>query len=139
MLPEEPARPAVLALLDNVRDFLRSLLDLRFEQLITPRMLPTLYLLAIAASAYGVLTYAIEGFTRSFAVGVFRLVLVAPVGFVVLVTLCRIGLEFLMVVFRLAVNVSEMAGHTGDIASGLPRIQFWKGLLSGGGKSRARE
>ncbi|TJY56661.1 DUF4282 domain-containing protein [Sinimarinibacterium sp. CAU 1509] len=139
MSPEDPTRLTVSALLDSARDFLRSLLDLRFEQLITPRMLPTLYMLAIAASAYGMLTYAIGGFTQSLAVGLFRLLLVAPVGFVVLVTLCRIGLEFLMVVFRLAVNVSEMAGHTGDIASGLPRIQFWKGLLGGSGKPRPRE
>lgn len=122
---------------DRVREFFRGLLDLQFRHLITPRMLPTIYLLAIAASGYAVLAFAIEGFARSVVLGLFRLFVFAPVGFLVLVTVSRMTLEFLMVVFRIAVDVSEMAGHTGDIASGLPRIQFWKGLL-GGSKARPR-
>lgn len=123
---------------DRVREFLRGLFDLQFRRLITPRMLPTIYLLAIVASGYAVLAFAIEGFARSAALGLFRLLVVAPVGFLVLVAVSRMTLEFLMVVFRIAVNVDDMAGHTGDIASGLPRIQFWKGLL-GSGKPRLRD
>lgn len=133
--PEAQADPG---LTERIRDFVRSLFDLQFRHLITPRMLPTIYLLAIAASGYAVLAFAIEGFARSAALGLFRLLVVAPAGFLVLVTVSRMTLEFLMVVFRIAVNVNEMAGHTGDIASGLPRIQFWKGLL-GGSKARSRD
>ncbi|MDD3762349.1 MAG: DUF4282 domain-containing protein [Nevskiales bacterium] len=122
---------------ERMREFLRQLFDMQFQQLITPRMLPTIYLLAIVASGYAVLAFAVEGFARSTGIGLFRLLVVAPAGFMVLVTVSRIALEFLLVVFRLAVDVSQMAGHTGDIASGLPRIQFWKGLL-GGSRPRGR-
>ncbi|WP_159431116.1 DUF4282 domain-containing protein [Fontimonas thermophila] len=115
----------------RLREFSRGLFDLQFQQLLAPRLLPTIYLLAIAACAGAVILHAIEGFARSPWLGTFRLLVVAPVGFIVLVTVVRVTLEFLLVVFRIAVNVSEMAGHTGDIASGLPRIQFWRGLLGG--------
>ena len=137
MSEAETETQADASLADRVREFFRGLFDLQFRRLITPRMLPTIYLLAIAASAYAVLAFAVEGFARSAMLGVFRLLVVAPVGFLVLVTVSRMTLEFLMVVFRIAVNVDQMAGHTGDIASGLPRIQFWKGLL--GSKPRPRD
>lgn len=134
MPPEEEALSTTLSVTSLRRTFeafLRNLFDLQFRQLITPRMLPTLYLLSIAASAFGMLAYSLSGFAQSAWTGLLRLLFVTPVGFLVLVTVSRITLEFLMVVFRIAVNVSEMSGHTGDIAGGLPRIQFWKGLFSG--------
>jgi len=106
--------------------FLRSLFDLEFRQLLTPRMLPTLYLLGIVASAYAVLGYVIEGFSHSIASGFVRLLLVGPVAFVVLVTLTRVALEFCIAIFRIAVHVNELAGHAEDIAEGIPRISFWK-------------
>jgi len=106
--------------------FLRSLFDLEFRQLLTPRMLPTLYLLGIVASAYAVLGYVIEGFSHSIASGFVRLLLVGPIAFVVLVTLTRVALEFCIAIFRIAVHVNELAGHAEDIAEGIPRISFWK-------------
>lgn len=136
--PEVQFDDAAGSLRERLLDFGRGLLDLQFQRLMTPRLLPTIYVLAIAACAYAVIAYAIDGFTQSLQLGLFRLLIVAPVGFLVLVTAARMTLEFLMVVFRIAVNVSEMAGHTGDIASGLPRIQFWRGLLGGGNKSGGR-
>ncbi len=108
------------------KEFLRSLFDLEFRQLLTPRMLPTLYLLGILASAYAVLGYAIDGFSQSITSGFARLLLVGPVAFIVLVTLCRVALEFCIAIFRIAVHVNELAGHAEDIAEGIPRISFWK-------------
>jgi fatty acid desaturase len=119
-------RPEPPAWFAAVRDFLGGLFDLQFRKLLTPRMLPTLFMAAIAASAWAVLVYAAQGFAQSLGDGLLRLLVVGPVAFLALVTLARILLELCLAVFRIAVHASRMAGHTEDIASGLPRIQFWK-------------
>jgi len=108
------------------REYLRNLFDLQFKQLLTPRMLPTLFLLAIVASAIWVVGYVAEGFSAGMFHGLLRLLLLGPAAFLTLVTLARIALELCLAIFRLAVHASRMAGHTEDIAGGLPRITFWK-------------
>jgi hypothetical protein len=110
----------------RVREYLRNLFDLQFKQLLTPRMLPTLFMLAILASALWVAAYVAEGFSISLAKGLLRLLLLGPSAFLILVTLARVALELCLAIFRLAVHASRMAGHTEDIAGGLPRITFWK-------------
>ena len=107
-------------------EFLRGLFDLEFRRLLTPRMMPALYLLAIIASALVVIGYAVEGFTVSLQLGLLRALLLAPLGFIVLVTLARVALEMCLVLFRIAVHINKMAGHTEEIAGGFPKIQFWK-------------
>lgn len=107
-------------------DYLRNLFDLQFKQLLTPRMLPTLFLLAILASGIWVAAYIADGFTKGLYQGLLRLLILGPAAFLTLVTLARITLELCLAIFRLAVYASRMAGHTEDIAGGLPRIQFWK-------------
>ena len=114
------------------REFLRNLFDLEFRQLLTPRMLPTLFVLAIVASALWVLAYIGQGFGESIREGLLRLLL-GPLAFLCLVTFARIALELCLAIFRLAVYASRMAGHTEDIAGGLPRIQFWKSGKKRGG------
>ena len=108
------------------REYLRNLFDLQFKQLLTPRMLPTLFVLSIVASAIWVVGYVAEGFSAGLFHGLLRLLLLGPAAFLTLVTLARIALELCLAIFRLAVHASRMAGHTEDIAGGLPRITFWK-------------
>ena len=110
----------------RVSEYLRNLFDLQFKQLLTPRMLPTLFMLAILASALWVLAYVADGFAVSLYRGLLRLFLLGPSAFLILVTLARVALELCLAIFRLAVHASRMAGHTEDIAGGLPRITFWK-------------
>ncbi len=107
-------------------EFLRNLFDLQFRRLLTPRMLPTLFVMAIIASALWVLAYIGQGFTHSWSEGLVRLLLTGPLAFLTLVTCTRVALELCLAIFRLAVHASRMAGHTEDIAGGLPRITFWK-------------
>lgn len=121
-----PAEGALAARLTAARELLRGLFDLEFRQLLTPRMLPTLYLLGIAASGYAVVAYAVQGFAESLPLGLVRLLLIGPVAFLVLVTLLRVALELCIALFRIALHVNELAGHAEDIADGLPRISFWK-------------
>jgi len=111
-----------------VMDFLRNLFDLEFRRLMTPRMMPTLYVFAIIASGLAALGYVLQGFALSTTSGLIRLFLTGPLAFIVLVVLARIALEFCLATFRIAVHVNKMAGHTEEIAGGLPRIQFWKPL-----------
>ena len=120
------AMPAVVRRLSAVREFVVSLLDLEFRQLLTPRMVPTLYLLGILASGYGVVAYAVDGFSQSLTLGLVRLLLIGPIALIVLVTLTRVALELCIAIFRIAVHVNELAGHAEDIAGGIPRISFWK-------------
>jgi hypothetical protein len=107
-------------------EFLRNLFDLQFRRLMTPRMLPTLFVLSIVASALWVLAFIGQGFSRSPGEGLLRLLLIGPLAFLTLVTCARVALELCLAIFRVAVHASRMAGHTEDIAGGLPRIQFWK-------------
>lgn len=123
---EEPVERSLIDRVAWIGEFARGLADFEFRSLMTPRMMPALYLLAIFASAWVVVVYAIEGFTMSTAQGMVRAFLIAPVGFVVLVTLARVALELCLVMFRIAVHISKMAGHTEEIAGGFPKITFWK-------------
>ncbi len=125
-MKQEPAERSLADRLEWIVDFVKGLADLEFRSLMTPRMMPALYLLGILASAWGVITYAIEGFTISHSQGLVRAFLIAPVGFVVLVTLLRVALELCLVIFRIAVHINKMAGHTEEIAGGFPKITFWK-------------
>lgn len=115
-------------------EFLRNLFDLQFRRLLTPRMLPTLFVLAIIASALWVVAYAVQGFSTSLTDGLVRLLLIGPLAFLTMVTCARVALELCLAIFRLAVHASRMAGHTEDIAGGLPRIQFWKSARRKGGE-----
>lgn len=126
MATEEESATGWKSLPGRLREFLRNLFDLQFKQLLTPRMLPTLFLLAIVASGIWVAAYVAEGFGISLVQGLLRLLLLGPAAFLTLVTLARITLELCLAIFRLAVYASRMAGHTEDIAGGLPRITFWK-------------
>lgn len=110
----------------HVGEYLRALTDFGFQQWLTPRMAPVLYALGVLGSLYFVAMFVIEGFSRSAAVGFGRLLFIGPVAFLVLVTLTRIALEICLVLFRIAVHLNAMAGHTEEIAGGMPRITFWK-------------
>lgn len=113
--------------------FLRALFDIHFEQLITTQMLPAVYSLTIAGTAFGALYWGASGFEHSWITGVVRLFVAAPIAFMVIVVAVRSVLEFFLAVFQIAAHVDRMAeemdhltGDMEDIAS-LPRRMksFW--------------
>lgn len=110
----------------HLLDYGRALTDFGFQQWLTPRMAPMLYGLGVAGSLYGVVMYVLDGFSQSSSIGMGRMLLIGPVAFLVAVTLIRIALEICLVLFRITVQLSAMAGHTEEIAEGMPRITFWK-------------
>lgn len=139
--PQLPAAGSPLMdLLTETRRFVAGLGDVQFRQLLTPRMLPTIYVLGIALSAMLTLYLIVHGFRDDWLTGLAWLLLLGPAVFLALVGALRIGLEFLLAIFRLVVHVERLdevahtiQGQTEEIAEDLPRIQFWRAF------SRARK
>jgi hypothetical protein len=132
--PQSPAPGSPLAgLLSETRRFVVGLTDMQFRQMLTPRMLPTIYLLGIVLAAMLTLYLIAHGFRDGWFTGLAWLLLLGPAVFLALVGALRIGLEIVLAIFRLVVHVERLdevahtiQGQTEEIAEDLPRIQFWR-------------
>lgn len=109
--------------------FFRNLFDLQMRTVLTTRMLPVIYGLGIGFAACFAVYLVVMAFAVSRYEGLFWLLLAGPLSFVVVVTALRVVLEFVLSVFRLAIQVEAVTAQTQQIAADLPRIQFWKGFL----------
>lgn len=121
------------ALRIQLGELITGLRDFEFREMLTPRVIPSLYLLAIALAAVVSLYLVVLGFRDSWLMGAAWLFLLGPLLFLALVVAARIALEFLVSIFHLALHVeqvtaaaSRIEGQTEDIRSDLPRIQFWR-------------
>lgn len=117
----------------QARRLLRGLADLQFREMVTPRMLPTIYGAGLVLAALLTLYLVAVAFRDSWGEGMAWLLLLGPAVFISLVGALRIGLEFLLAIFRLALHVERLDdiahrihGQTEEIAEDLPRIQFWR-------------
>ncbi len=115
------------------RLFARQLFDLQMRELLTTRMLPIIYGLAIGFAALLTVYWIVWGFGQSWGMGIAWLLVIGPALFVAVVTAIRVFLEFVMTVFRIALfleslggQIESIAGQTEEIAEDLPRIQFWR-------------
>ncbi len=129
----DPERADWAGLSVDARRFVAGLSDFQFRSMVTPRMLPTIYLLGIVLSAILTLYLIASGFRSSALLGVLWLIVLGPATFLALVAALRIGMEFLLAIFRLVVHVERLddvahriQGQTEEIAEDLPRIQFWR-------------
>ena len=120
----------------NVRGLLRQLFDFEMTEIVTTRMLPLIYRVAVVAVGALVVLGIVTAFIQSPLAGAVWL-LFGPVVFLILVVVVRVFLEFVMAVFRMLLYVetlerrtSTIAGHTEEVVQDLPRIQFWKFSLS---------
>lgn len=116
----------------DVRELLRQLFDFDMRQIVTTRMLPLIYRVAVLAMAALVVLGIVTAFIQSWMAGLVWL-LFGPVVFLILVVVVRVFLEFVMAVFRMLVYIeildrrtSTIQGHTEEVVQDLPRIQFWK-------------
>lgn len=96
-------------MLRDQSNFLQILLDLSFSSFITEKIIPAIYVLSVLALALIALFFIAEGFTLGVAEGILILIIVAPLFFIVGVVYVRVTLEFLIVVFRIADHVREIA------------------------------
>jgi hypothetical protein len=132
--PQAPAPGSPPAgLLSETRRLVVGLMDVQFRQMLTPRMLPTIYLLGIVLAAMLTLYLIVHGFRDGWFTGLVWLLLLGPAVFLALVGALRIGLEIVLAIFRLVVHVERLdevahtiQGQTEEIAEDLPRIQFWR-------------
>ncbi len=90
--------------------FLRALFDFSFSQFITTRLVRLLYGIGVLVAVVVTLGAIVAGFNESAGRGILTLI-VAPLIFLLIVILARVQLEIIIVVFRIAEYLREMAGQ----------------------------
>lgn len=121
----------------------RELLDFRFDKYMIVQVLPGVYGLLLLAIAATLLFFTVVAFTTNLWYGLWFLLVVMPLGFLVSASVLRGVLEFYLVVFRISENVDELVGirDTVDRLSGIGetvdqmvsvtrRIPFWDIITS---------
>lgn len=102
---QPPGRPAR-------RDgFFESLMDTRFDHLITPTMIRFLYIVAMILIALGALAVIIAGFAESAGAGILALIL-APIFALIYLIVTRLWLELIIVIFKIRDATEEVAVNT---------------------------
>lgn len=133
MEPQSEQHPPAQSPFSEIRRLVVGLMDVQFSEMLTPRLLPTIYSLGIVFSGLLTLYLIAMGFRESWGYGVVWLVVLGPATFLALVGALRMGLEFMLAIFRVVVHVERLDeiahrihGQTEEIAEDLPRIQFWR-------------
>jgi Domain of unknown function (DUF4282) len=108
-----PGQPAVSQYVpvtaEQARGFLSSLFDLSFTSFIATKLIKVLYVLAIVGAGLAAISIAVAGFSQGTATGVLMLIIVAPLAFLAAVIYARVVLEIIIVVFRMAEHLAEIA------------------------------
>lgn len=95
----------------ETKGFIGRLFDLSFSEFITTQIIKVLYVIAMIGAAVGGLVVLLGGFRSGSFMGVLTGLILAPVLFLLYVILARIWLETLIVLFRIAENISKIAGR----------------------------
>ena len=93
---------------EDAKGLLGALLDFSFTSFITPKIIKVLYAIAIAVSGLATLAIVIAGLRQGVAAGLGALILGA-ILFPLFVVYARVGLEVLIVFFRIEEHTAEMA------------------------------
>lgn len=89
------------------KGFIGQVFDLSFKEFITTKIIKVVFILIIVAAAIGSFSIIVSGFAQGFGTGILSLIL-APLGFFVAVIFYRIGLELIMLQFRIADNTTKI-------------------------------
>ena len=90
--------------------FLRALFDFSFSQFVTTRLVRLLYAIGVVLAVLFAVGAIIRGFSEGAGAGIAALI-VAPLIFLLVVIIARVWLELVIVVFRIAEYLREMAGE----------------------------
>ena len=93
------------------RGFFESLMDTRFNSLITPKLIRVLYIISIALLTIGMVVVIISGFADKVGSGVLALIF-APLGALLYLIVIRLWLELIVVAFKIRDAAEEVAGNT---------------------------
>jgi hypothetical protein len=91
--------------------FFGTLFDFSFSEFLTPKVIKVLYAIGLLLAAIGALVFIVAGFHRGAGVGIIFLV-ISPVVFVLYALAVRIYLEIMLVLFRIAGRVDEIASRS---------------------------
>ncbi len=104
--PTPPAEPASAG-----AGFFESLMDTRFDRLITPKLIRFLYVVGMVVLAVGAIVVIISAFTDKVGTGIVALVL-APIGALIYLIVLRLWLELIVVTFKIREAAEEVAVNT---------------------------
>jgi hypothetical protein len=93
------------------KGFFASLLDTRFNSLVTTRVIRVLYILALVGIAITALLYIFLAFRFNAGLGLLTLLVLAPLGSLVTIIYTRVLLEALIALFKIMENTRVMAEH----------------------------
>ena len=96
---------------DIRRGFFESLMDTRFDSLITPKLIRFLYVVSIVVLAIGIVVAIIAGFAEDVGTGIL-LLLLAPIVALIYLIVIRLYLELIIVAFKIREAAEEIAGNT---------------------------
>jgi hypothetical protein len=89
----------------DARGFVASLFDFSFTSFVTPKVVKVLYALIMVGVALGALIFIAIAFRANSFFGLVALFILAPLYFLVVMAIYRIGLEFFMVMFRISEDI----------------------------------
>jgi len=93
------------------RGFLESLMDTRFDSLITPKLIRFLYVVSMVVLAIGALVTIVAAFADKASTGVLFLIL-APLGALIYLIVVRLWLELIVVTFKIREAADQIADNT---------------------------
>ncbi len=99
----------------------RELLNFRFDKYMIVQVLPGVYGLLLVGIALSLLFFTVVAFRANIWYGLYFLLIVTPLGFLVSASILRGLIEFYLVVFRISEKVDELVGirDTVDRFSGI--------------------
>ena len=89
---------------------MRALFDFSFSQFVTTRLVRLLYAIEIVIAALVAIGVIIWRFSEGVGSGIVALI-VAPLVFLLVVIFIRVQLEIIIVIFRIAEYLRDMAGE----------------------------
>ncbi len=95
----------------EARGFFEALFDFSFSEFLTPKIINILYGVGLVLAAIGALVFIGAGFHRSMGAGIIFLI-ISPLVFLLYTLAARVYLEILIVMFRIAGWVEEIASRS---------------------------
>lgn len=91
--------------------FFASLMDTRFDNLITPKLIRFLYVISMVVLAIGTVVFIISGFADKIGTGILMLI-IAPLVALIYLIVVRLWLELIVVTFKIREAADAIAGNT---------------------------
>jgi uncharacterized protein DUF4282 len=96
---------------ESRQGFFASLMDTRFDSLITPKLIRFLYVVSMIVLAIGTVVFVIAAFADTASSGILMLIL-APLVALIYLIVVRLWLELIVVTFKIRDAAEQIAGNT---------------------------